>query len=649
MRKYVIIIMFMCFTVLSCKNTNFDSTNTNINTNKEEFNIETVLVDYRCPHKFRIYNNNLYYTSNYGINKMSLSGNEIITISSTGGPYLALTNGKLYDMAASVPNYQLFSVPENNNDLTTLSTTQNDDATLRVKYICIDENYVYWAEYNTDRKVSIIRTLLKNTNNKEKMNTDFSSSDILIENISSFGITHLVIDKNMLYVSEGTTGTIYQIDLKKMEKSIFITNLNSSDDNSISLATTTNYVYAACFGVFGAAESTSIFLQIDKNTKEKKSISYDNIVTKVISVGDYVYWWDGAKLKQLDSISGEISVLADESVNTNTPIIDFSTNGSDIVWARDDKFTIDDSTISIVKINICSGVVQTLSTYNSFKGNYLTPLSMCVDQNNVWLLYNDRISYCPISGGDIFVYRKIRFSARANIVNNSTDLILANDDSGVCKIAKSGVSDSSVVFMDESTFHTMYYDDPFIYVVSEICYDYNLQNPMFKILQFDVNKNELSTLGSFSDGNGGDSIFIEDNIIYIAGLKLFSMSKTDGKLTEIMDLGLGCRNCENIYVKHNKVYLSKEFNGIYEIDLSNRNVNQIFKTSKRRFPSLYVDDRYIYWIETSWRDGGGLYRKPVNGGDITCIYDGNTNHMLYNSGYIYWSNNCGNIYRIKID
>ena len=516
-------------------------------------------------------------------------------------PWVVLhRGGKIYSLAASNGG-SIYSISDTAEGITVLSQRQNLNGFLggHVSDVFSDGQYVYWAESGSYSGQLGSFTKVLRASLTPQMGNPIElycgcSTDALLPDLA--GIVHLALDGDRLFVSEGPTGKIYRVDLSTGGSTPLATvaaaQQTGRQNNGIPLVVTNDALFALV--------NEKDIVKIDKNTGAENVAASAAFIMggKVRADAGGVYWWESGTLKRLDSATGVVSNVSQESLYE---VYDFYSDGADVWWF----------------------------------GRTLTA--------EVALEHAPTSGGAPIKVGE-FEWRFIP----EQVFVKSSDIYWISADAGLVKLSKSGGSPSTVTTdVGYLSVPAVLTDDHVIFSLwlggvakvpktgqSALTKEWTAiwpsgpgdmamdENHLYWLVQ-NINPNYVSLMRKPLAGGAavelgtttadaihlfpyGDSIFVSEATA--TGGQLASFPKSGGPETVL--LVTDPARPVNIVVKDDLVYYNLEcdiiefcsVSGLYTYNL---NTSVVTTLIPRTFPfhGLHIDESYVYWTRNSWASG----------------------------------------------
>lgn len=541
----------------------------------------------------------------------------------------------------------LFSIPDTAVGITTLSAAGIGS----LRDIVTDGTNVYWGESGKGvLGIPRVPTAFSPLELGRSTNQLFSSSDPYLR---------IVLDGNVIFISESQSGDIYRLDLATGSSTKIVSALNANQlstlpfENALPLVVTEDALYALV--------NRRNIVRIDKQTgASSTAVSTFQAEGKIKSDAAGVYWWQadfpGIRLMRLDSKTGVISTVtvAPDEIRDTMDVDDFYSDGSDIWWANRVITTSGDIDIEIQHVPVAGGQPVLTARFNATLGlnNGLAAVSLTGDATDLyWLGQATVIMKISKSGGTPQIVTGAVNGGLTSLVVTGSELIWGENWVGrVRKMPKEGQPIATVEWAVPMAHDFSY--QPVDTTIDETSlywsvYHYNTKtgDASTVIYTMPVAGGPVQEVGTFPRDtlrifSGGDYLFL---IRWTpTGHILSYFPKTGGALQDIVpDVPFNFNDPADIFVKNGVAYIALE--KLYAYDLATHGLTPIKMDlpDTSTFISLnpnkiYVDDSHIYWSSAA-EGKGGVYRIPISGGMLEILYSGQPSSQLTgDEAHIYW-------------
>lgn len=522
------------------------------------------------------------YFDDYNMDKVlsiPTGGGEIIThhAGNLTGP-IAHGGGRIYAAGG-------YSLPDTAVGASTLSR-------LRTAHswpldIATDGSYVYWVEYDSTPRSSIIVRVPLTISSTTPLDRDGYSTDLVID-FDLQGRCRFVMEGSNLYVSEGQTGILYRVDLSTGNAIVIANGLGGDTLNEVPLV--------ACHGSVYAMVGQTDIIRVNTVTGEKSLVSSGLMYQPRLECdGEAVYWWEsGAEvtnLKRVNGLTGEVTTVCDKQGGS---LLAFHADGTQVWWISSSFDT---------EVWCVPGEGGSPKLVATIEDSALSPPdsgALTSDTTNLyWLGKYGGLTTVPKAGG-VAHHVPGAGGSLASVLAVANDCIVWGEGRGSIRKVPKGGQTVPVFEVDEGNAY-----------LEDICVDSD--NVYFLYYRWESNESVVDKLplhGGPSESiativGHACSLAVGMDYIYVGGDgAVCQIPKAGGDETVIANFpGVG-----DIDVDGDELIVLSE-NGISMLNLSTLSLKALLEASNWHPSYLYVDPNHIYWTE-----GGTVCRIPRDGG-----------------------------------
>jgi hypothetical protein len=469
--------------------------------------------------------------------------------------------------------------------------------------IATDGSYVYWVEYDSTPRSSIIVRVPLTISSTTPLDRDGYSTDLVID-FDLQGRCRFVMEGSNLYVSEGQTGILYRVDLSTGNAIVIANGLGGETLNEVPLV--------ACHGSVYAMVGQTDIIRVNTVTGEKSLVTSGLMYQPRLECdGEAVYWWESgaevANLKRVNGLTGEVTTVCDKQGGS---LLAFHADGTQVWWISelfDTEVwcvpgeggspnlvaTIDDSALSPPDSGALTSDTTNLYWLNDYGGFTTMPKAGGVAHN--------------VSGAS---------GSLASVLAVADDCIVLGGCGGSIRKVPKGGQTLRVLEVDEGN---AYLED--IRVDSDNVYFlyYRWESYESVVDKLPLHGGPLESIATLVDT--ACCLAVGKDYIYVGGGgAVCQIPKAGGDQTVIANFPGEVRDID--VDGDELIVLSR--NGISVLNLSTLSLKALLEANNWPASHLYVDPNHIYWMES-----GTVCRIPRDGGIVQRRW-----HTTYGAGQI---------------